>query len=90
MTLSIIRTIQWHNKRKKGHCWNSIIRKNIIRKTLPLELSCAKRIPLCTEMTATFDLALEVKGQFPTWKIFKSKLSCWFSGSTKSALELQS
>ena len=25
-----------------------------------------ERIPLCTEMTATFDLALEVKGQFPT------------------------
>ena len=25
-----------------------------------------RRIPLCTEMTATFDLALEMKGQFPT------------------------
>ena len=43
-----------------------------------LQLHCRSRVAstlkstVCTEMTATFDLALEVKGQF---QIFRSKLS---------------
>ena len=48
------------------YCWSVALEKKKKKNSIPDSVPGFIRIPLCTEMTATFDLALEVKGQFPT------------------------